>query len=80
MGGLFRAIVAGMLQFPRWAWSVFGGIVSVALGILLLVQMPSSSVWFIGLAIGVDLIVDGSSLVGFATAIHTLPDVATYRA
>src|SRR5713226_4576628 len=27
-GGLFRAIGVEMLQFPRWGWSVFGGIVS----------------------------------------------------
>lgn len=71
VGGLFRAIGAGMLQLPRWGWSVFSGIVSVVLGFLLLAQMPVSSIWFIGFAIGVDLICDGISLIGFAAAIHT---------
>jgi uncharacterized membrane protein HdeD (DUF308 family) len=80
VGGLFRAIAAGMAQFPRWVWSVFSGIVSLVLGIVLLVQMPVSSVWFIGFAIGVDLIVDGASLVGFATAIHTLPALTAHEA
>ena len=60
-----------MLQLPRWGWSVFSGVVSVLLGFLLLAQMPVSSVWFIGFAIGIDLICDGVSLIGFATAIHT---------
>ena len=61
-----------MLKFPRWGWSVFSGIVSLGLGIMLLAQMPVSSVWFIGFAIGVDLIFDGASLIGFATSVHSL--------
>jgi uncharacterized membrane protein HdeD (DUF308 family) len=80
VGGLFRAIGSGMLKLPRWGWSVLSGIVSVVLGIMLLVQMPVSSLWFIGFAIGVDLIVDGASLIGFATALHSLPYVAAQRA
>ena len=70
VSGAFRAIGAGMLKFPRWGWSVFSGIVSLGLGIMLLAQMPVSSIWFIGFAVGVDLICDGASLVGFGTAIH----------
>lgn len=68
--GTFRAIGSGMLKFPRWGWSVFSGIVSLVLGVMLLAQMPLSSLWFIGFAIGVDLIFEGTSLVGFATALH----------
>ena len=80
VGGLFRAIGAGMLKFPRWGWSVFSGIVSLGLGIILLVQMPVSSVWFLGFAIGVDLIFDGTSLIGLATALHNLTAVAHEKA
>ena len=70
VSGIFRAIGAGMMKFPRWGWAVFSGVVSVALGVMLLAQMPLSTLWFIGFAIGVDLICDGASLVGFGTAIH----------
>jgi uncharacterized membrane protein HdeD (DUF308 family) len=76
VGGLFRAIGAETLKFPRWGWSVVSGIVSVVLGILLLVQMPISAFWFVGFAIGVDMIMEGVSLVGVSTAIHHLPDMA----
>src|SRR5580692_7426664 len=79
VGGVFRAIGAGMMKFPRWGWSVFSGVVSVVLGVMLLAQMPVSSIWFIGFAIGVDLIVDGASLIGFATAINTLPKPKAYQ-
>jgi uncharacterized membrane protein HdeD (DUF308 family) len=36
--------------------------VTVALGIMLLAQMPISGIWFIGFAIGVDLIFDGTAI------------------
>ena len=70
VGGVFRAIGAGMMKFPRWGWSVFSGIVSLVLGIMLLAQLRVSNIWFIGFAIGIDLIFDGAALIAFATAIH----------
>jgi len=59
---------------------VVSGIVSLVLGIMLLAQMPVSSVWFIGFAIGIDLIFDGTSMIGFASAIHSLPKLALEKA
>jgi uncharacterized membrane protein HdeD (DUF308 family) len=79
VGGLFRAIGAAMLKLPRWGWSVFSGILSLVLGAMLLAQMPVSSVWFIGFAIGVDLISEGASLIGFGTAVHSLPEPAAFK-
>lgn len=81
VSGIFRAVGAGMMKFPRWGWAVFSGIVSLVLGIVLLAQMPVSSIWFIGFAIGVDLVFDGASLIGFATALHhILPGPKAYQA
>lgn len=73
VGGLFRGVGASVIQFPRWGWTVFSGLVSVALGVYLLVSWPAATTYFIGLAIGIDLSFDGSALVGFAGAIHSLP-------
>ena len=80
VAGLFRAVGAGVIRFPRWGWMVFSGMVSVVLGISLLVSWSSASTYFIGLVIGIDLIFDGASLIGFATAIHSLPDLQQKRA
>jgi len=79
VGGIFRAVGSAMAKFPRWGWAVFSGAVSVILGILLLAQMPLSGLWFIGFAIGVDLIFEGAASIGFATAIHNLPGRAAFR-
>ncbi|MGO9865816.1 MAG: HdeD family acid-resistance protein [Terriglobales bacterium] len=73
VGGLFRGAGATVIHFPRWGWMVFSGLVSVVLGVFLLTTWPTASTFFIGLAIGIDLIFDGVALVGFAGAIHSLP-------
>jgi uncharacterized membrane protein HdeD (DUF308 family) len=75
VGGLFRGIGASVIQFPRWGWTVFSGLVSFILGVYLLTTWPTASTYFIGVVIGVDLIFDGAALVGFAGAIHSLPEV-----
>jgi uncharacterized membrane protein HdeD (DUF308 family) len=49
--------------------------VSFALGVYLLATWPGASTYFVGIVIGVDLIFDGASLVGFASAIQSLPKV-----
>jgi uncharacterized membrane protein HdeD (DUF308 family) len=79
VGGLFRAIACGMAKLPRFGWGVFSGIVSVMLGILVLWQMPVTSHWFIGLAVGVDMIFDGVAVCAFASAIHHLPTGSAFQ-
>jgi uncharacterized membrane protein HdeD (DUF308 family) len=71
-GGLFKTFGSIVLQFPSWGWSVASGVVSVALGVLLAMQWPASSTWFIGFAVGLDLILYGWALLMFAAAIKKL--------
>ena len=68
--GLFRAATASVYKFPRWKWVVFAGLASFCLGVYLLSTWHTASTYLFGLLIGLDLIVDGSALVGFASAIH----------
>jgi uncharacterized membrane protein HdeD (DUF308 family) len=71
-GGLFKTFGSIVLQFPSWGWSVASSLVSVALGVMLAMQWPQSSTWFIGFAVGLDLIVYGWALLMFAAAIQRL--------
>lgn len=80
VGGLFRTTGASVIRFPRWGWTAFAGLVSVALGVYLLATWTTASTFFVGLAIGVDLVFDGAALVGFAAAIHSLPTMQTRAA
>jgi uncharacterized membrane protein HdeD (DUF308 family) len=72
-GGLFRGIAASVLQFPRWGWTVLSGFVSFGLGVYVLANWSAVSAYLVGLVIGVDLLMDGASLAGFAGAISSLP-------
>jgi uncharacterized membrane protein HdeD (DUF308 family) len=74
--GLFRLISAVRLKFPNWGWSAFDGAITLALGILLWVQWPVSALWFLGLAVGVSLILRGWSYVMLSLAIHSLAGAA----
>jgi len=73
VGGLYRAIASSVIQFPRWGWMMFAGLVSIGLGIYVLTIWPSANTFFFGIVIGIDLIFDGAALVGVASAIHSLP-------
>jgi uncharacterized membrane protein HdeD (DUF308 family) len=68
--GLFHALTASVYKFPRWEWAVLSGLVSFCLGVYLLYTWHTASTYLLGLLIGVDLIVNGTTLVGFAIAIH----------
>jgi uncharacterized membrane protein HdeD (DUF308 family) len=72
VSGLFRAIGSAVLRFPSWGWSVAAGVVAMALGIMLAVQWPASGTWFIGFAVGIDLIIYGWALLMFAAAVKRL--------
>ena len=73
VGGLFRAAGATVIRFPWWGLGLFAGVISVGLGIYLLASWPVASTFFVGIVIGVDLIFDGSALLAFAAALHSLP-------
>ena len=72
VGGLFKTFGSIVLQFPSWGWSVASGLVSVVLGVMLAMQWPLSGLWFIGFAVGLDLVLYGWALVMFAAAIKKL--------
>lgn len=48
---------------PGWGWVLFGGIVSLLLGLLIWNQWPLSGAWAIGVLIGLRLILVGWSMI-----------------
>jgi uncharacterized membrane protein HdeD (DUF308 family) len=73
VGGIFRAVGSATLRFPQWGWTTLSGVISVALGVMLLTQLPTASLWFIGLALGVDFIFDGTSLIALGSTLRGVP-------
>jgi uncharacterized membrane protein HdeD (DUF308 family) len=70
VGGVFRAVGAFSLRFPLWGWTAVSGIIALLLGVMLLAQLPASSLWFLGLAVGIDLVFEGSGLIALGTALR----------
>jgi len=73
VGGSFRAIGASVLQFPSWGWMLLSGIISFGLGIWILSQLQTVSLYFLGIVIGVDFVFDGAALTALGTAVRQLP-------
>jgi uncharacterized membrane protein HdeD (DUF308 family) len=59
VSGIFRIIYAISERFAGWAWVMLNGGVTFLLGLLIYKQWPSSSLWVIGLFVGIDLILNG---------------------
>jgi uncharacterized membrane protein HdeD (DUF308 family) len=73
VGGLLRIIFSLTVRFPAWPWVVLTGLVDLMLGVLLWNNWPESSLWVIGLFVGIDLLLHGWSWVILALTVRTYP-------
>jgi len=71
--GIFE-IIAGIQVHPRtgWGWMLFGGIVSVWLGIIIWKQFPLSGMWAIGILLGIKLFFVGLIMVMGGSAVRSI--------
>jgi uncharacterized membrane protein HdeD (DUF308 family) len=63
VGGLLRIIFSLVEHFPAWPWVLLNGLVDLLLGILIWRGWPESSLWVIGLFVGIELLFHGWSWV-----------------
>lgn len=62
--GTLRIIMAlSKKKLAYWGWILFSGILTLALGIMILFEWPYSGLYIIGLFVGIDLIFNGWGLV-----------------
>lgn len=53
---------------PGWEWLLFSGISGLIFASLIFLQWPSDALWIIGLWVGMNLITDGSAIIGLSLA------------
>jgi uncharacterized membrane protein HdeD (DUF308 family) len=58
-GGIDVVLALKLRPDEGWVWMLLSGIVSVALGALIALQMPVSGLWAVGLYVGVRLLMHG---------------------
>jgi len=69
--GVTRMIVGFQIkdEISEWGWMVFGGVLSIILGILIYMQWPLSGLWVIGLFISIELMVQGVNAIALSRVI-----------
>ena len=67
-------IAAGFQRRPSdgWGWMLFGGIVSILLGMMIWGQFPLSGLWAIGILLGIKLFFVGLIMVMTGSAVRSL--------
>lgn len=69
--GLTRIIMAFTLKDSKgWGWLLLAGLTAIILGVLILMQWPTSALWFIGLFIAIELIVTGWTYIFIALSLR----------
>jgi uncharacterized membrane protein HdeD (DUF308 family) len=52
----------------RWSWMLFAGLLDILIAAMIIVGLPGSAEWAIGLLVGINLLFGGASLIGMALA------------
>ena len=65
VSGIMRMFLAfSMKRETPWIWVALSGVVTLLLGVLILLRWPVSSLYILGLFLGIDLIMAGASWIG----------------
>ena len=70
--GCLKIFGFGRLSGVSYGMSLFSGIMSVILGVLILWIIPMDSTWIVGLLFGIDLLVGGITLLSIFIAIKRI--------
>lgn len=76
LAGLFRIVVSLLLRFPHWGWVLLNGTVTLLLGLIIFRHWPTSSLWALGVLIGVDMLFYGWTWIMLAMLLRRLPAAA----
>jgi len=77
VSGVFRITGSLIHRFPQWGWIFFGGVLNLALGIVIWLQWPFSGFWVIGLFVGIDILFSGWTWIMLALRLKNLPGPRT---
>jgi len=52
----------------RWSWMAFSGLMDIAVAFFIISGLPGSAAWAIGILVGINLLIGGTSLIAMALA------------
>jgi uncharacterized membrane protein HdeD (DUF308 family) len=71
-GGFKIPLALSWKPRPGWGWIMTSGILTVILGLILIIGLPGTAVWAIGLILGIDLIFTGATLLALGSKLKSL--------
>ncbi|HZW96496.1 MAG TPA: DUF308 domain-containing protein [Candidatus Eremiobacteraceae bacterium] len=69
-GVLNLMLYAKMRRLHGSSWALIDGIITLLVGVMIYMQWPSSSVWAIGILVGVSLMISGATRIGMTLALR----------
>ena len=72
-GGVFRIVLALSVRYHNWVWLLFHGVVNLMLGLSIWQDWPVSGLWVIGMFIGIDMLLNGWSLIMLGFGVKNIP-------
>jgi uncharacterized membrane protein HdeD (DUF308 family) len=82
VGGIFRMLSAIIHRYVGRGWIFFNGIITFLLGVMIYKGWPESGLWFIGLYLGIDMILNGWTWIMLSLGLRgasPMADVGTAR-
>ncbi len=71
--GITRIVLAfGMRATMPWIWVLFSGVITLLLGMVILAHWPVSSLYILGVFLGIDLVLAGASWIGIGLGVKRL--------
>ena len=71
ISGIMRVILAfSMKEGTTWIWLVLSGAVTFLLGVIILYRWPVSSLYVLGLFLGIDLVIAGASWISVSLGLR----------
>jgi uncharacterized membrane protein HdeD (DUF308 family) len=52
----------------RWSWMLIAGLMDILIAVIIIMGLPGSALWAIGLLVGINLLFGGATLIGMALA------------
>jgi uncharacterized membrane protein HdeD (DUF308 family) len=69
--GVLEVVMAFRIRSHRgWGWVLVSGLVAIAAGALIALQLPSSATWVLGVLVGIKMIFAGWSFIALAPGGH----------
>src|ERR1700758_635758 len=79
--GIMRIILAfNVRESMPWIWIVVSGVITLLLGLIILAHWPVSSLYILGLFLGIDLVFAGLGWIGVGIGLKAFADEAHQKA